>query len=280
MKNQKHRIAIFARSDNKKAKYWAAKIQSHIEAKKNNVVFTDIKPTIVIALGGDGTILEAARIYRTHKPIVLGLNLGHVGFLASVRRPEGFISAIDRLSLGDFSITKRMMLTARIIRKKRIIHEIDCLNEVTAQGVMGAIKLTLSVDGHPLQYVHGTGVIVSTPTGSTAYNLSAHGPIVSPDIHCMIVTELLDHNIPTPSIIIKKNKTIRIDITEVRKRGLLAVTRTGMPVDAVVTADDMDPIPLLEGDALEIVVSPHVINFAEFEESYFLKSLQEKFAFR
>jgi NAD+ kinase len=280
MTMKKHRIAFFARDDNKKAKHWAAEIRSRIEAKNVHAVFTNVQPSIVIALGGDGTILEAARTHRTHKPIILGLNLGHVGFLASVRSPKSFMSAIDRLCVGDFAVAKRMMLTARVVRAKHIMHEIDCLNEVTVQGLMGAVKLTISVDGHPLQYIHGTGAIVSTPTGSTAYNLSAHGPIVSPDINCMIVTELLDHNIPTPSIIIKKNKMIRIDITEVRKRGLLAITRTGMPVDAVLTADDMDPIPIAKGDVLEVTLSKHVINFAEFEENYFLKSLQKKFAFR
>jgi len=259
---------------------WEKKIIAHLKEHHKNATIVNEQPDFVIALGGDGTILEGARKFRNDLPTILGLNLGHVGFLASARKPKQFLEAIDNLLTGKFVLTNRMMLSAKVFRKGLLIHETDCLNEVTAQGLMSPVKMTISVDGHPLQYVHGSGVIVATPTGSTAYNLSAHGPIVSPDINCIIVTELLDHNIPTPSIILRKNKTVHVDITEVRKRGILAIVETNKSVDAVLTADDMDLFPLLENDRIQITMSKHVIKFAEFEESYFLKSLQAKFAFR
>ncbi len=276
----KQRITFFRRSDNLKAKTWERKLRAHIAKRYPSTEIVETKPTIVIVLGGDGAILEAARTWRRESPILLGLNLGHVGFLASARKPSEFLGAIDLLLNSKFTKAERMMLRAQVFRNGRVIHETDCLNEVTAQGLMSPTKMTISVDGHPLQYIHGSGVIVATPTGSTAYNLSAHGPIVSPDINCMIVTELLDHHLPTPSIIIKRTKTIHIDINEVRERNILTLRKTGEAVDAVLTADDMDLFPLKQGDRIEVSVSKHVVRFAEFEESYFIKSLQAKFAFK
>ena len=122
--------------------------------------------------------------------------------------------------------------------------------------------------------------MVATPTGSTAYNLSAHGPIVTPDIQCFIVTELLDHHIPTPSIVVKRTKTIEINITEIRAKGLFTATATGVAVDAVVTSDDTNIFPIREGDKIVVGRSRRLIAFAEFTPGYFYKSLQEKFAFR
>ena len=274
------RMTIFIRNDNRRSVAWKKKIEQYIAEKYPEIILSTNKPQVVIALGGDGTILEASRTFRKHAPITLGLNLGHVGFLASVRQSSQFLKAIDALLAGEHRETKRMMITARVYRKKKLIHECDCLNEVTAQGLMIAAKMTVSVDGYPLQNIHGTGVIISTPTGSTAYNLSSHGPIVTPDIHCMIITELLDHNIPTPSIVVKRTKTIHVDITEVRKRGVLSLTATNTPIDAVLTVDDMDLFPLEAGDRIEVVNSEHFVRFAEFEDNYFLKSIQKKFAFR
>lgn len=275
------RIALFFRNDNKKAGAWVKRLEHHLSKVHPNVVITNEKPQFVIALGGDGTILEAARTYRLKPaPIIVGFNLGHVGFLASARRPNEFLPAMDRLLEGKFAVLSRMLLAGKIYRKGRLIMTTDALNEIAIQSLLGAIKLTVFIDSHPLQYIHGNGVMIATPTGSTAYNLSAHGPIVTPDIHCFIITEILDHHIPTPSIVVKRTKTIEVLITEVRKRGLLAIAKTGEPADVVFTSDDMGVFPLEEGDRIEIAQSKHIVKFAEFEEGYFIKSLQEKFAFR
>lgn len=239
-----------------------------------------MKPHIVVTLGGDGTILEAARLYGKGGAIIVGLNLGHVGFLASARRPREFMKTIDALATRKYAISKRMMATAVVYRKGKPVYQTDSLNEIAIQGLSGVIKLTVSIDKHPLQYIHGSGVMVATPTGSTAYNLSAHGPIVTPDMKCFIITELLDHHIPTPSIVVKRTKTITIHMTEIRAKELLSVTATGEPVDAVMSSDDTNIFPLHEGDRIEIGRSKRLIKFAEFTPDYFYKSLEEKFAFR
>lgn len=285
----KKRLTFFYRKGNHSAPKWVATLTAHIAKHHTGIVVIpseqsaqagNEKPHVVVALGGDGTILQAARIYGKRGAIIVGLNLGHVGFLASARRPREFVKTIDALARGAYTVSGRMMVTANVYRQGKLLYQTDSLNEIVAQGLSGAIKLTVSIDGHPLQYIHGNGVMVATPTGSTAYNLSAHGPIVTPDIKCFIVTELLDHHIPTPSIIVKRTKTIQIHITEVRAKGLLSVTATGEPVDATLSSDDMNLFPLHEGDTIEIGRSKRLIKFAEFTPEYFYKSLEEKFAFR
>jgi NAD+ kinase len=296
MKKTKKRLTFFYRKDNRRAPAWVATLSAHL-AKHHPHIAVSIatmggvrertqalrspqRPHIVVALGGDGTILKAALLYGKQGATIVGLNLGHVGFLASARRPSEFKNAIDAISTGDYTVTKRMMATATLVRKGKEVYRTDSLNEIAIQGLSGAIRLTVSIDKHPLQYIHGSGVLVATPTGSTAYNLSAHGPIVTPDIQCFILTELLDHHIPTPSIIVKRTKTIELAITEVRAKGLLTLTATKEPVDAVLTSDDTDMFPLCEGDRVTIGRSKRLIKFAEFTSDYFYKSLQEKFAFR
>jgi NAD+ kinase len=291
----KQRLTFFYRKDNRRAPAWVATLRAHLAKhyphftvstqelggiRDHTPMSASQKPHVVVALGGDGTILKAALLYGKQGATIIGLNLGHVGFLASARRPSEFIKAIDALATGAYTVSKRMMLTATVVRKGRPIYRTDSLNEIAIQGLSGALRLTVSIDKHPLQYIHGSGVLIATPTGSTAYNLSAHGPIVTPDIQCFIVTELLDHHIPTPSIIVKRTKMIELHITEVRTKGLLSLTSTGEPVDAVLSSDDTDMLPLREGDKITIGRSKRLIAFAEFTPDYFYKSLQEKFAFR
>lgn len=283
-------ITIFTRPDNKEGIRWKKKLAAYLSAKHPEVQLKDDSPAsakaaagnadCVIALGGDGTILEAARTFRKGRPLIVGLNLGHVGFLASVREPKDFLPAVDRLLADDYHPLERMVAMAAVERDGKTLRRSEFLNEAALQSLLGAIKLSVLVDGHPLQHIHGNGVLVATPTGSTAYNLSAHGPIVAPDISCFIVTEILDHHIPTPPVVLKRTKTIRIRIDELRQKGVLALAKTGEPIDAILTADGAEPFPLQEGDEVTIRRSSGKIRFAEFEKNYFLKSLQEKFAFR
>ena len=122
--------------------------------------------------------------------------------------------------------------------------------------------------------------MVSTATGSTAYNLSAHGPIVMPDIKCIIITELSDHSIPSPSVVVKYDNAINVKIISFRKTGVLSLSKSGQKLDVVLMADGESPFPLEEHDEVIIQSSPHLIKFAELEKNYFFKSLQEQFGFK
>lgn len=280
MNKEINRISFFYRADNPPASSWEKKIKAWLKRKYPAIRLVKNNPQALIVLGGDGTILEAARKYMKINPIIFGLNLGHVGFLASARKPKKFLPSLDNFLKGNYWIVNRMMMNAAVYRKGKQIFATSSLNDVAIQNPLGMVEIEASIEDHPFQYIHGTGALISTATGSTAYNLSAHGPIVMPDLNCFILTELLDHNIPTPSLVIKQDKKISLKIISFRKRGLLSIANTHEKVDVILAADSENIFPLEEGDVVNISRSPRLVRFGEIEKNYFLKSLQEKFAFK
>lgn len=271
---------IYYNQDNSKAKLWAKKISGWIDKNQKGIKEDQKKPELLIILGGDGTILAGARKFEKCSPEILALNLGRVGFLASVRENDKFIRYIKRFFDGEFILEKRNVLEVKVMRgEKEICREI-AINEVAIQNPLGMVELTVKIEGHPVQSIRGTGILVSTPTGSTAFNLSAHGPIVMPTLECVIITELLDHNLPTPSLVIPKNKSIHITIDNFREHRLLSIGRTGEPADVVISADSKSPTPLMKSDLVIISNHAHPIKLVSFDEHYFLKSIQDKFSFK
>ncbi|MEK9186114.1 MAG: NAD(+)/NADH kinase [Patescibacteria group bacterium] len=279
MASQIKNIAVFYRPENSEAVNWHKKISQWVSKKHPRIKISDARPQAVVVLGGDGTILEAARKYQKSGAIIFGLNLGHVGFLASVRKPGNFLRGLDKLLKGQFSIAKRMMLEAKVSRRGRQVFSAVSLNDFIIQNPVGIVEISVTIEGHPVQYVHGTGFLVATATGSTAYNLSAHGPIVMPDFQGMILSEILDHNIPTPSMIVKPENKVGLEIIDFRQRGLL-FTKDGKKADVLLISDGERIFPLDKKDKVIIKRSPKLVKLAELEKNYFFKSLQEKFSFR
>ena len=280
MMSQISTFHIFFHPDNKRALLWVGKIEALIKNRFSKLKKDAKKPDVVIVLGGDGTILEAARKYHELGSVILGLNLGNVGFLASVRKEKDFIKTLNLFLKGKFEIMERLMLSAQVQRAGRIIYAAEALNEVVIKNPLGVVELEAKISNHPVQHIRGTGLLVSTATGSTAYNLSAHGPIVMPDIKCLIVTELLDHSLPSPSVVVKYNNPVSIKVISFRETGVLSLSKTGQKVDVILTADGNSIFPLQEKDEIIIKSSPHLVKFAELEKYYFFKSLKEKFGFK
>lgn len=280
MASQDTTISFLYRPDNEVALVWKKKISQWLKKKYPKVKIIDKNGKIVLVLGGDGTILEAARKYQNHGSKILGLNLGQVGFLASIREEKNFLVGLDKFFKGQYWIAERMMLRASVIRAGKTVFMSNALNEITVQNLLGIVELDLRIDGDSMQNIRGTGALISTATGSTGFNLSAHGPIVMPDIKCFIVTELMDHNIPSPSIVIKRDKNIQLKVLSFRERGLLSISKTGESVDVVLVADGLNIFSLREKDVVHIERSPKLIRFVELEKNYFFKSLQEKFSFK
>ncbi len=273
-------LSIFYRSENHKAKKWASKILVWLKDNYPEVTLDSKKPQALIVLGGDGAILEAVKKYQKISPIILGLNLGRIGFLASARREDCFLVILQKLIEGKFLITKRMMIKISVQRDGKNVFQARAFNEVTIQSLLGMVELEVLINNHPFQYVRGSGILVATATGSTAFNLSAHGPVVMPDIKCLIITELLDHNTPTPSLVVKRNKKIEIKVLAFRKQGLLSLSSSGELVDVLLIADADTIFPIEKGDIIKIERSKSLVKYAEFEPNYFLKSLNEKFGYR
>lgn len=280
MKSKITKIGFFYRPAETKAKLWRSKIQKWLSQNLPGVKIVDKGYRALIVLGGDGAILEAARTCQQNQALIIGLNLGTVGFLASVRSPKDFLPSLTRLFQGAYSVTKRAALQAEIKRAGRSVHSATALNEIIITNPLGMVEVKTFVDGQPVQDIRGTGVMLATATGSTAYNLSAHGPIVMPDAHNFILTELLDHNTPTPSLVLRDSQKISIQVANFRKRELLSITASGQRVDILFIADGEVIYPLQKGDRVEIKRAPFHVKFAEFEKNYFLKSLKQKFYFR
>src|SRR3989338_11204425 len=274
------RVSIYFRNDSPRSVLWGKKTEKWIKTNYPKVLLSAKKPQVVIVAGGDGTLLEAVQKFKNPNPVIFGLNTGHVGFLASVRNKKDFFGALRKLFKGDYRVAKKMMIRAEVRRKGKKILEMNALNEVSIQNPLGMVELEVAIDGHSFKYIHGTGVMVATATGSTAYNFSAHGPIIMPDIKCMVLTEIIDHNIPTPSIVIKRDREVELKIISFRKDGLLTIATTNEPADVVIAADGGKIFSLEQNDVIKIRRAPRLVTFAEIEPNYFFKSLQEKFAFK
>jgi NAD+ kinase len=271
---------LFYRKENPRAVKCAKKIEAWLVKRNILVSDTSRNAEVIIALGGDGTILEAARSPQMKNSVIVGLNLGNVGFLASVREEKNFLPALARFYDGEYRPVRRTMLLTEVIRQGKKIFSATALNEVLVHNLLGVVELEVGLGGYGIQSVRGSGILVSTATGSTAYNLSAHGPIISPDIECLVITELLDHGLPTPSIVVKPEHKIEITVGNFREHHLLASLNGREPIDVLLQADGDTTFPLRKSDKITISGSPRRIVFAELEENYFFKSLREKFSFR
>lgn len=273
-------VSFFYREGNRRATAWEKKIKNWLSKKWPKVKTIKKNAGVVIALGGDGVILEAARRHQTGSPIIIGLNLGQVGFLASARDPKKFLEDLDKFFKGNYKISERVTIETKVLRGNRAVFNANALNDIVVQNLLGISEIEVNIGRHPIQYIRGGGVLIATPTGSTAYNLSARGPIVMPHLKCLIVNELFDHNTPTPSIIVDDKEEIRLKLLDFKEHGILSLAKNKKKIDVVLVSDGEKIFPLKRGDLVVVKRSAHVVKFAELEKNYFFKSLQEKFAFR
>ena len=172
----------------------------------------DAELDVILSLGGDGTLLRAARIGCQRGIPVLGVNLGRLGFLAAAG-PEQAEDALKRLVRGQFIVERRLALTARIGDDgPRAL----AVNDVVIHkgGVARVIRIALAVDGETVGTYSADGIIIATPTGSTAYSLSAGGPIVVPSVDCFIVTAISPHTMAVRPLVVPSSATVAIRVLD------------------------------------------------------------------
>ena len=198
----------------------------------------------IIVLGGDGTLLQAARD-MVHKDIpLLGINLGHLGFLAEVDQ-QSLYSALDKLMAGDYEIEERMMLEGSVYRGQKLIGRDIALNDIVIgrDGHLRVVRFKNYVNDVYLNSYNADGIIISTPTGSTGYSLSAGGPIVSPSAEMTIMTPVAPHTLNTRSVIFPAEDVITVEIGKGRhndcEKGLASF-------------DGDTTIPMVTGDCIII----------------------------
>ena len=179
---------------------------------------------LVICFGGDGTILHMAKA-ATRKGIpILGVNIGTMGFMAELESTE--LDKLKRLVTGDYTIDSRMMLDVTIQRDRDIIFHDICLNDVvvTKGAVARIVHLAVKCDGVAAMECGGDGVIISTPTGSTAYSLSAGGPIVEPEAKNIIITPICAHDVGSRCIVASDKRTVTVEmVLNARRNAYLSV---------------------------------------------------------
>jgi len=165
---------------------------------------------LVIALGGDGTILRALQLAMAHHAAVLGVNLGHVGFLADIHGDE-LGTALERIAGGDAQIDERTALVAEIRAQppRRVIAFNDVV--VARQAGFGTARLRVEAGGEPLLVLKGDGVVIASPTGSTAYTVGAGGPAVAPSLDAIVITPLATQGSPLRSLVIDGSDTVRVE---------------------------------------------------------------------
>ena len=172
----------------------------------------------VICFGGDGTILHMAKTATRRGLPILGVNIGTMGFMAELESCE--LDKLSQLVTGDFTLDRRMMLDVTVHRDRDIIFHDICLNDVviTKGAIARIVHLAVKCDGVQAMECGGDGVIISTPTGSTAYNISAGGPIVEPDARNIIITPICSHDVGSRCIVTSDKRVITTQIIRNSRR--------------------------------------------------------------
>ncbi len=247
----------------------AAVLQSSgIEAQAGRLYDTELrrqvkegKIDLVIALGGDGTMLRAGHLCAPYNVPILGINLGKFGFLTEYRM-DAWPELLPRLLAGDYWIEKRMMLRAEQWRGDERLGTWDVLNEiVVSRGhIVRPVHLEASVDGRFLSTYVADGLIASTATGSTAYALAAGGPILPPELRNILLVAVAPHLSIDRAIVLSEGSTVSITVQTDHQ--------------AVVSPDGQVPIGLADGDRVDAFASEHHVRFVRFQDpGYFYRNL-------
>ncbi len=223
---------------------------------------------LIAVLGGDGTLLSVARRWPFWGVPVLGINLGHLGFLTEIECNDLYVG-MERVLDGDYFVQERMMLRAIVRRGQRTVNELYGLNDVVI--TKGAFSRMLHLDVHIEQQYFDTipcdGVVIATPTGSTAYSLSAGGPIVDPNINVMLLTPICAHSLQSrPMVISPENK--------------LGIVVHAQHEDIVLTMDGQEAFKLNPEDRIVISRAPMVARLVKLPPRSFFEVLRRKFSGR
>lgn len=172
-----------------------------------------VNTSAVVCFGGDGTILHMAKTATRHGVPVLGVNIGTMGFMAELESSE--LEMLSRLGKDDFTVDSRMMLDVTVHRGRDIIFHDICLNDaaITKGAIARIVHLGVRCDGVQVMECGGDGVIIATPTGSTAYSLSAGGPIVEPEAHNILITPICAHDVGSRCIVASDKRVISVSMT-------------------------------------------------------------------
>ena len=216
---------------------------------------------ILIAIGGDGTIIHVAKLAAVFDNFILGVNAGKLGFTAGVEQDE--LELLAKLVTADFKLENRMMINVRVVSgEKEILF--TALNDAVVSGDLSNIMgYQMAIGENNAYNYRADGFIVATPTGSTAYSLSAGGPVIEPTMNCMVYTPICPHSLFNRSIIFNSESRFIVSVTEIKG-------------NAYLTIDGEEPIGIHLGDKLVFEESNIIAKFIRLDKNNFYDILNEK----
>jgi NAD+ kinase len=222
------------------------------------------KADVLLVLGGDGTMLNAARLAGERSIPIMGVNMGGLGFLTEVRL-DNLYPSLERVFANDYVLDERLMLKTHVHRHGETVARGVVLNDVViSKGTLARmIELQISIQGQFVTNLRGDGLIIGTPTGSTAYSLSAGGPIMHPAVDSLILTPICPHTLTHRPLIVPSN--VEIDIT-----------LTSRDDGAMATLDGQVGIAMTQSDTVVVQASEHRTRLIRFPESHYYEILREK----
>jgi len=276
------RIGIYVKRNHPVAAFEAKKLRTWLEKRDIEVLFEEslamdldepgghaarVIPAmadLLMVLGGDGTLISVARLIGDRRVPILGVNLGSLGFLTEITLEELYPTLTQVLE-GNYETSDRMMLEARILRGGAVVERYSVLNDVVInKGALARIiDMEASVDEAYLTTFKADGLIISTPTGSTAYNMAAGGPIVHPGMNCLVITPICPHMLTNRPLIVSNESVIGIEVKCEDE-------------DVVFTADGQQGMPLQRGDRVEVRKSKHRTLLIKSQTKDYFKVLRAK----
>jgi NAD+ kinase len=222
------------------------------------------KPDLVIVLGGDGTLLAAARVFAASGTPILSVNLGYLGFLTEIKLGNLY-PTLESWCAGCHDLDERTMLHAALWRDGKEHSCYEALNEVVvSKGDIARMgEFHVELDGKSVAQFRADGVIVSTPTGSTAYTLAANGPILTPDVDAMVVTPICPHLLTLRPIVVRGDANLTVKVV-------------GIPNLALLTVDGQQAVELRLGDELRCHRSKNTVKLVRISEGGFFEALRSK----
>lgn len=260
-----NQIVEYLSSHDAKATIITDELRARYGENDSNILANELLDGVdaAIVLGGDGTMLRAARDLGGHPTPLVGINLGTLGFLTEIE-VSNVNQALDRLLKDDYILEKRMMIEGSV--NGDTYHALNDI-VITRAGFSRIIGLNIYVNDELLETYEADGVIVATPTGSTGYNLSAGGPIVSPKSKAIVVTPISPHSLMAKSVVFDSTDNVRIEIVKKRKT---------QDTEAIVSFDGSDNTELSAGDVVTAKMSSREISVIKMYDVNFYKILRDK----
>lgn len=223
------------------------------------------KSDLIVVLGGDGTLLNVARQASCNEVPLFGVNIGHLGFLTEIE-VSNMYPAFLKLIKGDYKIEERIMLEAYVENDEKFTRNFIALNDIviTKGDFARIVTYSFSINDKFVDLYSADGIIVSSPTGSTAYSLSAGGPIVAPDVDALIVTPICPHTLHSRPIIVSSNDKVRVSVCKSNNTNI------------IMTVDGQEGVRLKPGDTVTVKKSAYCTNLVKLNDGNFFDVLREK----